>query len=99
MIEITEEALKKENLSIESYAKQLDCFMKKIIDLKDVIMIETDKINKLYEKIDSEVTKSYQTKHENLLKEEENLKQILKTEVTKIKEKLENIFIRFKRKN
>ena len=39
--------------------------------------------------MNEEVTISYKIKHENLLKEEENLKEKLKNEVTKVKEKLE----------
>ena len=50
-------------------------------------MIEIDK---RYEKVDNEVTKSYKIKLEKLKKEEDDLKEKLKTEVTKIKEKLEN---------
>ena len=49
-------------------------------------MIEIDK---RYEKVDNEVTKSYKIKLEKLKKEEDDLKEKLKTEVTKIKEKLE----------
>ena len=39
--------------------------------------------------MNEEVTISYKIKHKNLLKEEENLKEKLKNEVTKVKEKLE----------
>ena len=44
-------------------------------------MIEIDKT---YERVDKETTKSYELKRENLNKEEKDLKEKLKTEVTKI---------------
>ena len=47
-------------------------------------------IDKRYEKVDKEATKSFELKIEKLIQDEENLKEKLKTEVTKIKEKLEN---------
>ena len=67
----------------------MDNFTKKILNLKNLISEEINKINDLYVKINDEVTNSYKIKHENLLKEEENLKEKLKNEVTKVKEKLE----------
>ena len=53
---------------------------------------ELEKIDKLYEKIDEEITKSFQQKHDKLISDENNLKEKLKNEVTKVKEKLENFF-------
>ena len=47
-------------------------------------------IDKRYEKVDKEASKSFELKIEKLIQDEENLKEKLKTEVTKIKEKLEN---------
>ena len=49
-------------------------------------MIEIDK---LYNKTEKEVTKSYEIKHENLITEENELKDKLKNQVTKIKENLD----------
>ena len=46
-------------------------------------------IDKRFEKVDKETTKSYEIKREKLIKEENELKEKLKNEVTKIKEKLE----------
>ena len=46
-------------------------------------------IDKRYEKVDKETTESFQRKRELLDREEENLKDNLKNEVTKIKEKME----------
>ena len=47
-------------------------------------------IDKRYEKVDKEASKSFELKIEKLIQDEEDLKEKLKTEVTKIKEKLEN---------
>ena len=48
-------------------------------------------IDKEYERVNDETTKSYKLKREKLNKEEEDLKDNLKNEVTKIKENFENI--------
>ena len=48
-----------------------------------------NKINNLYDKINNELTKSYELKHLKLIEEENKLKENLQNEVTKIKEKLE----------
>ena len=44
----------------------------------------------MYEKVNNEVTKSFESKHEKLNKEEKNIKEKLQNEVTKVKEGLEN---------
>ena len=46
-------------------------------------------IDKTYEKVEKETTKSFEVKREKLKKEEDDLKEKLKTEVTKIKEQFE----------
>ena len=84
-----EEELKKENISIEGSSKDLEDNKNKLKELKNKIENEMLKIDKLYDKVDNEVTKSYEIKHENLIKEETELKDKLKNEVTKIKENLE----------
>ena len=48
------------------------------------------KIDETYDKVDKETTKSFEEKRELLNLEEENLKDKLKNEVTKIKDKFEN---------
>ena len=48
------------------------------------------KIDKAYEKVNNDATKSFELKRTKLNEEEENLKNKLKTKVTKIKENLEN---------
>ena len=85
-----EESLKKENISIEVSKKQLGELYEKINTVKERIEKEMEEINKIYDKTFSEVTKSYEIKHEKLLKEENELKDKLQTEVTKVKEILEN---------
>ena len=85
-----EEALKKENITIDNSTKEFDDKIQKIDNLKNSIQNEIIEIDKTYENVDNQVTKSYKIKIEKLIKEEENLKEKLKTEVTKIKEKLEN---------
>ena len=84
-----EEALKKENITIENSSKEYDAKIEKLNNLKNLIEKEMTEIDNTYDKVDKEVTKSYEIKREKLNKEEENLKEKLKTEVTKIKEKFE----------
>ena len=80
VLEITdEEALKKENLTIENTKNDFDANVKKLEDLKNLIGKEMQEIDKIYQKVDDEVTKSFEMKREKL-----------KTEVTKIKETFEN---------
>ena len=57
--------------------------------MKNVLEKEIIQIDEAYEKVDKETTKSYEIKHEKLIKEENELKEKLKNEVTKIKENLE----------
>ena len=84
-----EEALKKENITIESSSKEFNKYIEKSINLKNKIEKEITEIDKLYETINSKVTQFYVSKHEELIKEENSLKEKLQNEVTKIKEKLE----------
>ena len=84
-----EEALKKENLSINDYIKDYDLYAQNVQKVKNKIENEIKEINISYEKIDKEVSKSFELKHEKLIKEENDMKDKLQTEVTKIKSKLE----------
>ena len=61
-----------------------------MIELEEKIKNEMEEIDKIYDKVNSEVKKSYEIKHEKLTKEENDMRDILQTEVTKVKEKLEN---------
>ena len=72
-----EEALKKENITIESSSKEFNKYIEKSINLKDKIEKEITEIDKLYEIINDKVTKFYLKKHEELLIEENNLKEKL----------------------
>ena len=84
-----EEELKKENIKIDDSSKDFDDKIQKLNNLKNKIENEMIEIDKRYEKVDNEVTKSYKIKIEKLKKEEEDLKEQLRTEVTKIKEQFE----------
>ena len=84
-----EELLKKENISIENSTKTFNENTEKLTILKTKIEKEIAEIDKLYEKVNNEVTKSYELKHEKLNKDENDLKDKLQNEVTKVKEQLE----------
>ena len=71
-------------------SNNFDGIYDKIVNLKNIIEKEIDKINNLYEKTMKDITKSYVEKHEKLIQEENELKEKLKTNATKYKEKLEN---------
>ena len=87
-----EEELKKENITLENSTKEFNTKFQKITKIKKNIEIELEKIDKIYEKVDKEITNSFRKKHEKLISEENNLKEKLKDEVTKVKEKLEKFF-------
>ena len=90
IIEVSDgESLKKENITIENSNKNFDNLLQKIILLKEKIEEEIVKINNLFEKVNDDLTKSYQIKHEQLNKEEKEIREKLQNEVTKTKEKLE----------
>ena len=69
-----EETLKKENININDYIKEFDESAKNVINIKDKIENEIKKINELYEKMDKETTKSFELKHEQLIKQEKEIK-------------------------
>ena len=90
-----EESLKKENISIDNSTKEFDENIRKLNNLKNTIEKEMSEIDKQYEIADTKATQSFELKIKKLKKEEEDLKEELKTEVTKVtltffKEKLEN---------
>ena len=87
-----EELLKKENITLETSAKTFNDIVNNIKLLKENIEKEINKINILYEEVNSNLTKSYKEKHEKLTKEENELREKLQIEVTKTKEKLEYFF-------
>jgi len=81
--------LKKENITIENSNKEFEANIQKLNNLKKLIENEMTEIDKTYDKVDKETTKSYEIKREKLKQEENDLKEKLKTEVTKIKEQFD----------
>ena len=65
----------KENIVIDNSTKDFDNNIQKLNNLKNKIENEMIEIDKRYEKVDNEVTKSYEIKLEKLKKEEEDLKE------------------------
>ena len=63
-----EEQLKKENISIEDSSKDFNENKNRIEELKNKIENEIIEIDKLYDKIDKEITKSYEVKRVILAK-------------------------------
>ena len=84
-----EETLKKENISINDYIKEFDINAQNVINIKNKIENEINNINISYDKVDKETSKSFELKHEILIKQEKEIKDKLQIEVTKIKSKLE----------
>ena len=65
LIELSDiESLKKENITLESSTKEFNEMSQKVIELKNKIEDEINKINNLYEKVIDDLTKSYLKKHE-----------------------------------
>ena len=84
-----EEKLKNENITLDSSIKEFNNNKQKAIIFKENIEKEINLIDDSYQKIYNEITKSFQAKHELLIKEENDLIEKLQNEVTKVKEKLE----------
>ena len=61
----------------------------KLVNLKNKIEEEMTKVDKLYDNVYKEVTEAYKLKLEQIMIEENNLKEKLQIEVTKVKEQLE----------
>ena len=85
-----EELLKKENIKIELFTKELNEVVQFVTNLKNKIEKEIDEINNLYNDVKSKIIIKFKEEHEKLIKEENNLIEKLQNEVTKTKEKLEN---------
>ena len=75
---------------MEVNKNELNDISQKAIDVKNKIENEIKNINKLYEETIDKLTKSFIIKHEKLVKEENDLKEQLKTKVSKKKKELEN---------
>ena len=90
MIEINdEESLKKENITIELFTKELNEVNQKATNLKNKIGKEIDEINKCYNIVKSQINKKFKEEHEKLIIEENDLIEKLQHEVEKTKENLE----------
>ena len=85
-----EESLNKENITIDSFAKDYSEINKIMNKLKDKIEKEIEEINKCYDIVDERVKKKFEEEHNKLYKEENNLREKFQTEVTKKKEYLQN---------
>ena len=86
-----EESIKKENIKIEILV--LDKYYQKIAKLGNTIEKEINKINSIYDKLNNELTQSFLKGHEQLIKEENDLREQLQNKVTKVKEILESFLI------
>ena len=90
LLEINDEKeLKMQKISIEDSSKDYTIVTDKINKLKEKIEKEISEIDKIYYNVNKEVSDSFAEKHKILIKEENNLKEKLQNEVTKVKEKLE----------
>ena len=84
-----EESLKNENISIEDCIEEFNEYFEKLNNLKDKTENEMSNLDKLYDKADKDLKDSFEEKHLNLTKQENEIRERLQNEVTKIKEKLE----------
>jgi len=66
-----EETIKKENININ---KEFVENSQKVINLKDKIENEIIEIDKLYEKVEKEITEYFKRRHEELIKNEKDIK-------------------------
>ena len=71
-----EESLRKENITIDNSTKEFDDKIQNLNKLENIIKHEMLEIDKTYERVDKETSKSYELKREKLNKEEEDLRKI-----------------------
>ena len=69
-----EESFKKENIKIEILV--LDKINQKVVKLKKTIENEINKINIIYDKVNNDLTQFFLKGHEQLIKEESDLREI-----------------------
>ena len=84
-----EESLKKENIKIEDSIDEFNEYFEKICKLKDRTENEMIKLDGVYIKADKDLANSFEEKHLILTKQENDMREKLQNQVTKIKEKLE----------
>ena len=76
LIQISDsDSLQKENISLESITSDSKEISEKINELKNKLEKEINHIKELYEKTVQEITKSFKTQHEILIREEKKLKE------------------------
>ena len=68
------------------FPQKLFIVLEKINSIREKILEEILKINNLFEKTNDELTKSFQKKHEQLNKEDNDIREKLQNKVTKTKE-------------
>ena len=73
-----EKELKKENIKIDDSSKDFDDKIQKLNNLKNKIENEMIEIDKRYEKVDNEVTKSYEIKIREIKKRRRRFKRKIK---------------------
>ena len=100
-----EETLKKEKFNINDYIKEFNESAKNIVNINKKIENEIKNINESYEKMNIETKKSFELKHEKLLKEENETKKLFELkheklikEEKEIKDRLDNEVTKIKRK-
>ena len=64
----------KENININDYINEFNISAKNIKNLKEKIENEINIINESYEKVEKETNIFFETKHAELIKEENNIK-------------------------
>ena len=100
-----EETLKKEKFNINDYIKEFNESAKNIVNINKKIENEIKNINESYEKMKIETKKSFELKHEKLLKEENETKKLFELkheklikEEKEIKDRLDNEVTKIKEK-
>ena len=84
-----EESLRKENIKIEDCIGEFNDFFQKINNLKEKTENEIAKLDEIYIKTNKDLANSFEEKHLILTKKENDMRENLQNQVTKIKEKLE----------
>ena len=79
-----EETLKKEKFNINDYIKEFNESAKNIVNINKKIENEIKNINESYEKMNIETKKSFELKHEKLLKEENETKKLFELKHEKL---------------
>ena len=87
--------MKKENITIEDSFEEFNNYIEKINKLKEKTEKEMLKLDQLYDKAIKNLANSFEEKHLDLNKKENEIKEKLQIEVTKVKEKLEQYLSRF----